>query len=302
MDKTEELAEYAKSLGCPVSFGEPMSRHTTFRIGGPADLFLTVSDTPVLQKLCRRASETGVRLTVLGNGSNLLVSDGGIRGAVVALAGKFKEIALCGETSVRCGAGASLAALCSFAKSRSLTGMEFAGGIPGSAGGAAFMNAGAYEHCMAEVVSSCSHVTQSGGCGTLRGGELCYGYRRSAYAGNGCIITSVRVELKRGDPEAIAARMDELYTRRKTKQPLELPSAGSVFKRPEGHYAGTLIEQCGLKGRRVGGAAVSEKHAGFIVNLGGATCDDVRRLVAVIQETVLRETGVKLECEIKTAE
>lgn len=302
MDKTEELAEYAKSLGCSVSLGEPMNRHTTFRIGGPADLFLTVSDTPALQKLCRRAAETGVRLTVLGNGSNLLVSDGGIRGAVVALGGKFKEVALCGETSVQCGAGASLAALCSFAKSRSLTGMEFAWGIPGSAGGAAFMNAGAYEHCMAEVIASCSHVTRDGGCGTLRRGELSYGYRHSAYTENGCIITSVRVELERGDPEAIATRMDDLYTRRKTKQPLELPSAGSVFKRPEGHYAGALIEQCGLKGRRVGGAAVSEKHAGFIVNLGGATSEDVRRLIAEIQETVLRETGVKLECEIKTAE
>ncbi len=302
MNRLEELGEYARSLGCAVSFGEPMNRHTTFRIGGPADLFLTADDTQVLQKLCRRSSETGVRVTVLGNGSNLLVSDAGIRGAVFQLGGKFREIALCGETSVRCGAGASLASLCSFAKSRSLTGMEFAWGIPGSAGGAAFMNAGAYEHCMAEVVSSCSHVTRDGGCGTLRGEDLRYGYRRSAYAENGCIVTSVKVDLKRGDPEAIAARMDELYARRKSKQPLELPSAGSVFKRPEGHYAGTLIEQCGLKGRRVGGAAVSEKHAGFIVNLGGATCGDVRGLIEVIRETVLRETGVELECEIKTAE
>lgn len=302
MNETEKLAEYARTLGCEAVFGEPMSRHTTFRIGGPADLFLTVENTQTLQKLCARAFETGVRVTPLGNGSNLLVSDGGIRGAVLLLSGDFKKISMCGETSVTCGAGASLAALCAFARDRSLTGMEFAWGIPGSAGGAAFMNAGAYEHCMSEVITSCSHVARNGSCGTIGGSDLHYGYRHSAYSENGFIITSLQVELEHGSREAIEARMDDLFNRRRSKQPLELPSAGSVFKRPAGHYAGALIEQCGLKGKRVGGAAVSEKHAGFIVNLDGATCKDVQNLISVIQETVLRETGVELECEIKTAE
>lgn len=301
MDETEKLGEYARSFGCEVRYDEPMSRHTTFQIGGPADLFLVVNDTQSLQKICRRANETGVRLFALGNGSNLLVSDTGIRGGVLTFGGDFKNISLCGGTSVRCGAGLSLASLCSFAKKQSLTGLEFAWGIPGSVGGAAYMNAGAYEHCMSEVISSCSHVTGEGGCGVLSGDALRFGYRHSAYTENGAFLTSVRVELKRGNPEEIAARMDDLYTRRKSKQPLELPSAGSVFKRPEGHFAGTLIEQCGLKGRRVGGAAVSEKHAGFIVNLGGATCADVQKLIGIIQETVLRETGVRLECEVKAA-
>lgn len=301
MNEIEKLGEYARSLGCEVRFHEPMSLHTTFRIGGPADIFLVVNDASSLGKIRRLASETSMRLFLLGNGSNLLVSDTGIRGGVIALGGDFKEISLCGETSVRCGAGASLSSLCAFAKKQSLTGLEFSWGIPGSVGGAAFMNAGAYEHCMAEVLSSCEHVTKEGECGTLSGDELHFGYRHSAYTENGDFVTFARFELQHGDPAAIAARMDDLYARRKSKQPLELPSAGSVFKRPEGHYAGTLIEQCGLKGRRVGGAAVSEKHAGFIVNLGGATCADVQNLIGIIQETVLRETGVSLECEVKTA-
>jgi UDP-N-acetylmuramate dehydrogenase len=301
MDGIEKLGEYARSIGCEVRYNEPMSRHTTFQIGGPADLFLVVNDTPSLQKVCHRACEIGVNLSPLGNGSNLLVSDAGIRGGVFAFGGDFRKASLCAETSIRCGAGLSLASLCNFAKKQSLTGLEFAWGIPGSAGGAAYMNAGAYEHSMSEVISSCAHVTKEGDYGVLSRDALGYGYRHSAYTDNGAFITSIRVDLKRGDPAAIAARMEDLYARRKKKQPLELPSAGSVFKRPEGHFAGTLIEQCGLKGRRVGGAEVSEKHAGFIVNLGGATCADVQKLIGIIQETVLRETGVRLECEVKTA-
>jgi len=161
------------------------------------------------------------------------------------------------------------------------------------------MNAGAYEHSVSEVITSCGHVSLQGNTGILKGEELRFGYRQSAYTDNGCIITSVRLKLNPGDQEQINSEMQELYQRRKSKQPLELPSAGSVFKRPPGHFAGGLIEQCGLKGRRVGGAAVSEKHAGFIVNLGGATCGDVLRLIEIIQETVFRETGVRLECEVK---
>ncbi|WP_411677388.1 UDP-N-acetylmuramate dehydrogenase [Caproicibacter sp.] len=299
MDFLEELEKYARSLGCETYRNEPMSRHTTFRIGGPADLFLIVNDKSALREVSRKSWDLGIKLYPLGNGSNLLVSDAGIRGSVVSLGKGFQRIEPCGENELECGAGISLAGLCNFAKNHSLTGLEFAWGIPGSAGGAAFMNAGAYDHSMSEVITACSHVTQTGEAGILRGGDLQYGYRKSAYSGNGSVITSLRLKLSPGDPEQISSTMQELYDRRKSKQPLEMPSAGSIFKRPPGHYAGTLIEQCGLKGRRVGGAMVSEKHAGFIVNAGGATCGDVLRLIELIQETVYREAGVRLECEVK---
>lgn len=299
MNQIQQLAEYAQSLGCEARFDEPMSRHTTFRIGGPADLFLTVNNVPALQKICSQAKLDGIRLFLLGNGSNLLVSDAGIRGAVLTLGGELKEISLCGETSIICGAGASLSSLCIFARAHSLTGLEFAWGIPGSVGGAIFMDAGAYGGSMADVTLACSHITKSGETGTQQQAGLSFGYRHSCYMESGYFITSARLGLQHGRQEAIAARMDNLAGRRSAKQPLELPSAGSVFKRPEGHFAGALIEQCGLKGRRVGGAAVSEKHAGFIVNLGGATCADVQNLIEIIQENVFRETGIRLECEIK---
>ena len=299
MDSLEELERSARELGCGVYQNEPMDRHTTFRIGGPADLFLVVREKAALREICKRAWKLGVQIFPLGNGSNLLVSDAGIRGTVVSLGGEFQKVALCGATELECGAAASLAKVCKFAQSRALSGMEFAWGIPGSMGGAAFMNAGAYDHSLQETVAACNHVTLQGEAGILRGKELQYGYRRSAYSENGCMITSIRLKLRRGDPEQISSDMKELYERRKRKQPLELPSAGSIFKRPPGHYAGTLIEQCGLKGRQVGGAMVSEKHAGFIVNAGGATCRDVLKLIELIQETVFRETGIRLECEVK---
>lgn len=299
MELLEELEQSARRLGCGTFREEPMSRHTTFRIGGPADLFLVVNDRPALREVCRKARELGVPIFPLGNGSNLLVSDAGLRGAVVSLGKEFQKIEPCGEYVLECGAGISLGGLCKYAEHHSLSGVEFAWGIPGSVGGAAFMNAGAYEHSMSEAVTACGHVSSLGEEGILKGKDLRFGYRQSAYTGNGCVITSVRVKLRPGDPERIASSMQELYQRRKSKQPLELPSAGSIFKRPPGHYAGTLIEQCGLKGRRVGGAMVSEKHAGFIVNAGDATCGDVLRLIEIIQETVFRETGVRLECEVK---
>lgn len=299
MDLLEELEQSARKLECETYRNEPMSRHTTFRIGGPADLFLVVNERPALREVCRKARELEVDLFPLGNGSNLLVSDAGIRGAVVSLGSGFQKIEPCDDGQVECGAGVSLGGLCKFAEHHSLSGLEFAWGIPGSVGGAAFMNAGAYEHSMSEVVTACGHVSPQGITGILKRKELQFNYRQSAYADNGCIITSVRLKLRPGDPERISSEMQELYRRRKSKQPLELPSAGSIFKRPPGHYAGTLIEQCGLKGRRVGGAEVSDKHAGFIVNMGGATCGDVLRLIEIIQETVFRETGVRLECEVK---
>jgi UDP-N-acetylmuramate dehydrogenase len=300
MNQIDQLAQLAEGAGCEVCRDEPMSRHTTFKIGGPVDLFIKVYDRKAIQKLYRAANELGVLLMAVGNGSNMLVSDGGIRGAVVSLAGEFCEIALTDETVIECGAGATLSQLCNFAKEHSLTGLEFAWGIPGAAGGAAFMNAGAYNCEMESVLTGCTHITKAGEIGALKGDELKFGYRHSAYTENGNTILSLTLELEKGRKDQIARAMDELFERRKSKQPLELPSAGSVFKRPEGHFAGTLIEGCGLKGTRVGGAMVSEKHAGFIVNAGGATCKDVLDLIELIQKTVLNQAGVALECEVKT--
>lgn len=299
MNHLDQLAQAAGRLGCDVSFDEPMSRHTTFKIGGPADLFIKVYGWDSIQELYRAANRLGVPVMVVGNGSNVLVSDEGIRGAVVSLAGNFCKIERTDETGIECGAGATIAALCSFAKENSLTGLEFAWGIPGAAGGAAFMNAGAYERAMQNVLASCTHITKSGEFGSLSGNELKLGYRHSAYLENGSTILSLTLKLEKGSKEQIEKTMSELFQRRKSKQPLELPSAGSVFKRPEGHFAGALIEGCGLKGARVGGAMVSEKHAGFIVNAGGATCRDVLGLIDHIQKTVLEQTGVALECEVK---
>lgn len=300
MNQIDEFARLAEQLGCKVSRDEPMSRHTTFKIGGPADLFIVVYSQEAVQKLYQSAYKRDFPLLPIGKGSNMLISDSGIRGAVVSLSGHFKRIALKEPEVIECGAGASLADVCSFAREQSLTGLECAWGIPGAAGGAAFMNAGAYNWEMKSVLTACTHVTKEGEIGSFSGADLQLGYRRSAYTGNGFTILSLTLKLQKGDRELIAAKMDDLYHRRKSKQPLEFPSAGSVFKRPEGNFAGSLIEQCGLKGRTVGGAMVSPKHAGFIVNAGGATCKDVLELIDIIKNTVYQQTNITLECEIKS--
>ncbi|HHV32838.1 MAG: UDP-N-acetylmuramate dehydrogenase [Ruminococcaceae bacterium] len=299
MNQLDQLAAVAEQAGCTVLRDEPMMRHTTFKIGGPADLFITIYDCAGAQQVYHTAYELEIPVLPIGNGSNMLVSDAGIRGAVVAFAGNFGAVSLAGETEIEAGVGATLAQVCAFAQEHSLTGLEFAWGIPGAVGGAAYMNAGAYDGVMKDVITACTHVTKEGEVGTLRGDELEFGYRHSAYTDNGSTILSARFSLRKGEKDQIRRVMDDLYSRRKSKQPLELPSAGSVFKRPPGHFAGALIEGCGLKGKRFGGAMVSEKHAGFIVNVGGATCDDVLKLIDYIKETVFRQTGVMLECEVR---
>ncbi len=299
MEKIETLKRVAEIAGCLVLKDEPMSRHTTFQIGGPADLYIAVKDIIALKDIIRTANTLGIRLLPLGNGSNVLVSDAGIRGAVLSLTGDFRRITLSDPTTISCGAGATLAGLCKFAQRNSLTGLEFAWGIPGTVGGAAFMNAGAYDGQFSDVLVSTTHVTRSGKTDSLLGPEMEMDYRKSAYQENGCIVTSVVVRLEPGSQEQISMQMDEYFNRRKARQPLEMPSAGSVFKRPEGMYAGTLIEEAGLKGTQIGGAMVSEKHAGFIVNTGNATCEDVLKLIDKIRDTVKKKSGVTLECEIR---
>ena len=294
------LDQTAQALGCPLRVDEPMARHTTFQIGGPADRFLTVENAVQLQGLLSCLRQAGIPYLVLGKGSNLLVSDKGIRGAVLHLGGDFKKVEVLPDgRTLRAGAGAPLASVCAFARERSLTGLEFAWGIPGSVGGGAYMDAGAYGGEMRDVVSRVLHLGPDGAPGEARGEELCFGYRKSRYTGGEDIITAVEFTLQPGDPAAIAGKMEELMARRKEKQPYDMPSAGSVFKRPQNGFAAALIEQCGLKGRRVGGAQVSEKHAGFIVNTGGATCQDVLELISVIRKTVEEQTGTCLECEVR---
>ena len=302
MDHTtmDSLYRQLMEQGIPVEKEEPMQKHTTFRIGGPADLFCSPRSEGQLTEAVRLAKELEIPVTVVSCGSNMLVADKGIRGLVLHVGEGLQEMGLVSSHIIRCGAGVTMANLCRFALEKGLTGLEFAFGIPGSAGGGAYMNAGAYGGEMSHVLSACNHVELDGTPGRLEGRDLDLSYRHSAYSSGFAVITSVEVSLRPGDPVAIKEAMDDYLGRRKSKQPLEWPSAGSVFKRPAKGYASALIDQCGLKGRRVGGAVVSPKHAGFIINDGGASCEDVCRLIEIIQEEVLRQCGIQLECEVKT--
>ena len=276
-----------------------MARHTTFKTGGNARLFIEPSDESMLADVLQLCDACAEAPLILGNGSNLLVSDHGLDRVVIKIGEGFDSVRLLNPTTLIAGAGASLVKVCKFALEEGLAGLEFAYGIPGTVGGAVFMNAGAYGGEMKQVVSSVRFLDQSGCPGELAGDALQFGYRSSAFQSMSVVITSVIIRLQHGDKTAIESRMQELLGRRKGKQPLEYPSAGSVFKRPEGYFAGALIEQCGLKGKTIGGAQVSEKHAGFIINIGGATTRDVTDLIAYCQSVVMEQCGVQLEPEIK---
>lgn len=286
--------------GCtqrPLLVAEPMTKHTSFHIGGPADLMAQPQSEAELRALLIKAAETAVPVTLVGNGSNLLVRDKGIRGLVIKLGNMLRDIEINGNV-LTFGSGVSLAMASKKAAELGLSGMEFAVGIPGSIGGAVYMNAGAYDGEMAKVVRSVRVMDAAGHVSELTAEELDFGYRHSALQGSGKIVTSVTVELASGDKQAIAEKMADFSNRRITKQPLELPSAGSMFKRPPGYFAGTLIDQTGLKGYTVGGAQVSTKHAGFVVNTGGATAADVLQLISDVQAKVMAVHGVKLEPEV----
>ncbi len=288
----------AEECGCTVLFDEPMSKHTTFKIGGPAEIFVEAKSLQALQCIIRCAVESKIKYMILGNGSNILVSDSGIDGVVITLGGEFKAISLISDDTILCGAGVTLAKLSSFALENSLEGLEFAWGIPGTVGGAVFMNAGAYGGEIKDVLNTCRHISETGEVITLTRDDFNFGYRNSIYKENDWTILDCVFKLKKGDKDSIKEKMTDYMNRRTSKQPLEYPSGGSVFKRPEGNFAGTLIEQCGLKGVSIGGACVSEKHAGFIVNKGGATCKDVCDLIALVQKTVKEKTGYQLEREL----
>lgn len=298
MNKSEIIFNLAEILGCEARQNEPMSKRTSFKIGGNADAYIKVNNLSKLSTILKECKDSDVDYMILGNGSNVLVSDEGIRGVVIRLDGDFRKITLVDDTTIFCGAGATLAYLCKFALNCGLTGLEFAWGIPGTVGGAVFMNAGAYDGEMKNVVHSVSHISPSGEIGRIEKENLNFGYRTSVYRNNNMIITGITLKLKKGNSDEIRARMDDFMSRRSSKQPLEYPSAGSVFKRPEGNFAGALIEQCGLKGKSCGGAQVSEKHAGFIINKSNATAKNVRDLISEIQTTVSDKTGYNLECEL----
>lgn len=286
--------------GCtqrPLLPAEPMTKHTSFHIGGPAELMAQPQSEAELQSLLLKAAEAAVPVTLVGNGSNLLVRDKGIRGLVIKLGSMLRDIKVSGNV-LTFGSGVSLAQASKKAAELGLSGMEFAVGIPGSIGGAVYMNAGAYDGEMSKVVKSVRVMDAAGEVSELSAGELDFGYRHSALQGSSKIVTSVTVELAAGDKQAIAEKMADFSNRRITKQPLELPSAGSMFKRPPGYFAGTLIDQTGLKGYTVGGAQVSTKHAGFVVNIGGATASDVLQLISDVQAKVFAAHGVHLEPEV----
>lgn len=277
---------------------EPMSRHTTFRVGGPADYFVTPESETQIQDTIRFLKREQIPYYILGNGSNLLVGDKGYRGVMLQLYRKLDAVHTDGKR-IEAQAGISLAKLAAAAQRAGLTGLEFASGIPGTLGGAVMMNAGAYGGEMKQVLVSVRAMTPEGEIRELSAEELELGYRTSIFAKNGNIILNAVMQLEQGEPAQIQAYMDELKARRIEKQPLEYPSAGSTFKRPEGYFAGKLIEDAGLRGFSVGGAQVSEKHCGFVINRGTASAAEIVSLMDAVADKVERQTGVRLEPEVK---
>lgn len=280
-----------------VRINEPMKVHTSFRAGGPAAWYAepeTADELGALVSLCRKA---GMPWYILGNGSNLLVSDRGYPGLMIGT-GRFDRLETEGEI-LRAGAGVLLSRAASMALKCGLTGLEFAAGIPGTVGGACVMNAGAYGSETKDVLLSATVLTPEGQVRRIPAEELGLGYRTSCIPGNGYVVLEAEYALTGGEPEAIKARMDELFAKRREKQPLEYPSAGSTFKRPQGHFAGQLIQEAGLKGFSLGGAAVSEKHAGFVINRNGATASEIYELCMEVKRRVLEQSGVELELEVK---
>ncbi|WP_448920254.1 UDP-N-acetylmuramate dehydrogenase [Eubacterium sp.] len=296
------ICEYVKNEGISYIENEPMALHTTFKIGGPARLAVFPKNENEISDVIKKCKEENVRYMVVGNGSNLLVADEGIDAVVILLGKEFGEVKLIDDTTIFAEAGASLMKVCRFALENGLSGLEFAYGIPGSCGGGAFMNAGAYGGELGDVMFRCDHIDKDGNKGSLEGDDLKLAYRHSAYYENGCVITGAYFKMQKANKEEIKAKMDDYMGRRRDKQPLEYPSAGSTFKRPEGNFAGALIEQCGLKGTNVGGAEISTKHAGFVINKGGATCKDVLDLCKKVADTVKAEKGIDLEMEVRVTE
>lgn len=301
MTYSEKLIDFEKTaqgLGVKIKRNEPMSAHTTFKVGGCCDIMAFPNSVESVRRLILCANSSGIDYYILGNGSNVLFSDKGFRGAIIILGTDFSDITVKDDV-ITASAGASLQKVCRRALECCLSGMEFAYGIPGAVGGAIYMNAGAYGGEIKDIVSRVICVNKRGDIITYAADELNFAYRSSRFSDSGEVILSADFKLQKGDPSSIKARMDELMERRKSRQPLEYPSAGSAFKRPEGTFAGLVIEQSGLKGYTVGGAQISEKHANFVINKGGATADDILKLISDVKKVVKEKTGFELECEIR---
>lgn len=280
-----------------VYYDEPMKKHTTFRIGGPAECFVTVGDRDTLKEIISFTRKNGIPVFLLGNGSNILVSDTGVKGLIIALSGEFNEVRTDGEF-LYAGAGATMARMASEALNSGLTGLEFAAGIPGTLGGGMIMNAGAYGGEFKDVTESVDVIGPDGEIATLSNEEMRFGYRTSFIKNKDYIVIGAKIKLTKGNPEEIKALMADLAERRRSKQPLEYPSAGSTFKRPEGYFAGKLISDSGLGGFAVGDAEVSVKHNGFVINKGNASAADVKELIDKVRAKVLEDSGVELEPEV----
>lgn len=301
MTYSEKLLDFEKTAQdarLKTKRNEPMSAHTTFKVGGCCDIMVFPNSIESVCSLIRRVNELGLDYYILGNGSNVLFSDNGYRGVIITLGSDFSDMSAEGDT-ITASAGTSLKKVCLKALESGLTGLEFAYGIPGTVGGAVYMNAGAYGGEMKDVVTEVTCVNSRGEIVTRSASELNFAYRSSRFCDSGEVILSAVFKLQKGDYSAIKSRMDELMERRKSRQPLEYPSAGSTFKRPEGTYAGLVIEQSGLKGYTVGGAQISEKHANFVINKGGATAGDIIKLISDVQKQVKEKTGFELECEVR---
>ena len=295
----EQLIKSLQTIGTEWELNCPLCRHSSFRIGGAADIALFPHSSEELCQALRLLKERSIPTQIIGNGSNVVFSDEGYRGAIVFV-GKCRETKIENDIVVA-DAGVPLSVLSSLACEKSLSGLEFAFGIPGTLGGAVYMNAGAYGGSVSDVcISSEYYDRKTGSIGRLTGSAQHFGYRKSVYQEHPeRVILRATLQLNKGDSNTISEAMRTYLEKRRATQPLEYPNAGSVFKRPEGYFAGKLIEDCGLKGFTVGGAQVSTKHAGFIVNIGGATCEDVKHLIEQIKTTVLQQTGVELACEIQ---
>ena len=286
--------EYADKLR--LEWNVPLAKYTTFHIGGPAECLIAARNSDEIQMVLKFCKEHQVALHILGNGSNLLVDDSGVSGIVLYIGRRMQEITVNG-TEIIAEAGARMALVSRAAEDASLTGLEFAFGIPGTIGGGTIMNAGAYGGELSQVITKVEAFDIDGNFHVLEGDELCFGYRKSTLKTHGYIVSKVYLKCKPGNKEEISALMADLGRQRREKQPLEYPSAGSTFKRPEGYFAGQLIEHSGLKGTSIGGAQVSEKHAGFIINKGAATGRDVRTLIGLVKTKVYEQFGVELEPE-----
>ena len=292
------LFNSAIEMGCKAYIDEELCNHISFKVGGPCPLLIEPKNEKQLTGILKLIKETQTPYTILGNGTNVLVLDEGLDKVVVKIGDEMTSLSLEGDDVICCSAGTKVVTLCKFALENSLSGLEFAYGIPGTCGGAVFMNAGAYGGEVKDVISEITYLTPDLELKTMPVEEAKLSYRHSIFKENGCIVVSAKFKMKKAPKEEIKTAMNDYLSRRKDKQPLEYPSAGSTFKRPEGYFAGALIEQCGFKGKSLGGAQISDKHAGFLINKDNATAKDILDLIKLTQETVKKETGVTLEPEV----